>query len=181
MDSQTIERYLQELGDELERRGFTVPVRLMIVGGAYMLLLVGNRLATEDVDIVLLDMPDTTHKTHETQAFIAAAKTVAKKNKLKQKWINDVVADFIRDMAPNPPLNFWKRYGKIEVYIPSQEYILTPKLMTFRKKDVDDVQALLKSLNITTREQAFSIVDHFVTDKGYYDVYDLEDNLDALF
>ena len=146
-----------------------------------MLLMIGNRLATEDVDVVLLDMADTTHKTPETQAFIAAVKAVAKRNKLKQKWINDVVADFIRDMAPNPPLTFWRKYGKVEIYVPSQDYILTLKLMTFRKKDVDDVQALLKKLNITTREQAFSIVDSFVIDKGYYDVYDLEDNLDALF
>ncbi len=181
MDSQTIEHYLQELGDELERRKFDQPVRLMIVGGAYMLLMVGNRVATEDVDIVLLDMPDTTHKTKETQAFVAAVKAVARKNQLKQKWLNDVVADFIRDMAPNPPLQFWKKYGKVEVYIPTPEYILTLKLMVFRKKDVDDVQALLKSLNITTREQAFAIIDSIVTDKGYYEVYDLEDNLDALF
>ena len=181
MDSQTIERYLQDLGDELVQRKFDVPIRIMIVGGAYMLLMIGNRVASEDVDIVLLDLPDTTHKTYETQMFIAAAKAVAKKNKLKQKWINDVVADFIRDMAPNPPLIFWKRFRNIEVYVPSQEYILTLKLMTFRKKDVDDVLALLKKLNVTTREQAFSIVDSFVPDKGYYDVYDLEDNLDALF
>ena len=46
MDSQVIERYLQELGDELVQRKLNIPIRLMIVGGAYMLLTIGNRVAT---------------------------------------------------------------------------------------------------------------------------------------
>jgi len=37
MDSQRIQAYLQALGEELERRGFLQAMRIMIVGGTYML------------------------------------------------------------------------------------------------------------------------------------------------
>ena len=179
METHDIDIYLQALSDELARRG--LHVQMMLVGGAYMLLTLGNRSYTEDIDVMLLNMPDTTHKTPETKAFMAAVKVVAKNFRMKQKWMNDVVADFIRDMAPNPPLSLWKQYSNIDVYMPTPEYILVLKLMTFRKKDMDDIDALLHTLGITTREQAFALVDSFVVDKGYYGVYDLEDNLDNLF
>ena len=69
MESQEIERYFQALGDELELREFKNPVRIMVVGGVFMLLMVKNRKATEDVDVVLLDFPATTNATPETVAF----------------------------------------------------------------------------------------------------------------
>lgn len=39
MQPQEIEQYLAELGAELESRGISEPVRMMLIGGAYMLLL----------------------------------------------------------------------------------------------------------------------------------------------
>lgn len=39
MRSDEIEKYLTELGAELKQRGIKKPVRLMLIGGAYMLLL----------------------------------------------------------------------------------------------------------------------------------------------
>ncbi len=169
MDSQEIERYLLDLGDELETRGFQNPVRIMIVGGVYMLLMVKNRKSTEDVDVVLMDMEDTTNKTPQTRAFQAAVRAV------------DDVAYFIREMAPEPEAKLWQKYKQLHVYLPAKEYIFALKLMVFRLKDVNDVEALRKELGITTREQAQAIVDRFVPDPRWQEEYQLEDTLDEIF
>jgi hypothetical protein len=181
MEDEQVEMYLRELGDELERRDFKEPVRVMIVGGVYMLLMVKNRKSTEDVDVVLMDMEDTTNETPQTKAFQAAVRAVAHKYKLKRKWMNDDVAYFIRDMAPEPEAQLWQKYGKLHIYLPAKEYVLTLKLMVFRPKDVNDVEALCRELHVITRERAQEIVDHFVTDRRWQEEYQLEDTLDELF
>ncbi|GCE09696.1 DUF6036 family nucleotidyltransferase [Dictyobacter aurantiacus] len=183
MQRQEIEKYLQELGDELERRGFQSPVRVMIVGGVAMLLLAANRESTEDVDVVLMDIEgdSSTNPTPETKAFKSAVNAVAKKHQMKRTWINDDVAYFIRDMAPNPGATLWHEYKKLHVYLPSKEYILALKLMVYRPKDMLDIEALLKQLQITTREQAQEIVDRFIPDTAWQDHYQFQDTLDELF
>jgi hypothetical protein len=181
MEGQEIEIYFQHLGDELEQRGFTEPVRIMVVGGAFMLLAVKSRKSTEDVDVVLMDIPDSTNPTSQTKAFQAAVRGVASKHKLKRKWLNDDVAYFIRDMAPNPEPLLWRKFKNLHVYLPPQEYILALKLMVYRLKDMNDIEALCKELNVTTREQAQAIVDHFVLDRRWQEEYMLEDTLDELF
>lgn len=183
MESQDIERYFQDLGDELETRGFQEPVRIMIVGGVYMLLMVKNRKSTEDVDVVLMDMEDTSSatKTPQTRAFQTAVRAVASKHRLKRTWMNDDVAYFIRDMAPEPEAKLWRKYKKLHVYLPAQEYIFALKLMVFRLKDLNDVEALRQELGVTTREQAQAIVDRFIPDRRWQEEYQLDDTLDELF
>ncbi|GCE45927.1 hypothetical protein EI42_01358 [Thermosporothrix hazakensis] len=181
MESQDIERYFIALGEELERSPLQEPVRVLVVGGGYMLLIVKNRKSTEDVDVVLMDLPDTTNPTPEAKAFKAAVRAVAGRFKLKRRWLNDDVAYFIRDMAPDPQATLWRKYGKLHIYLPAKEYILALKLMVFRQKDMSDVEALLQELDVTTREQAQAIVDRFVPDPRWQEEYLLEETLDTLF
>ena len=182
MKEQDIELYFQDLGEELAKRGFEYPVRIMVVGGVYMALMIDNRRVTEDVDVILLDFPETHNKTPETKVFKAAIRAVASKYHLKREWMNDVAAYFIRDIAPETPqLKLWKVYGQLSVYVPPQEYILALKLIVYREKDKDDVQALLQTLQINTREQAQSIVNQYVPSKEQQDYYMLDSALDDLF
>ncbi len=58
MTAQDIESYLAELGLELQSGGVTQPVRLLMVGGAYMLTQIGNRSSTKDIDVLLENIPD---------------------------------------------------------------------------------------------------------------------------
>ena len=58
MDANEIERYLAELGDELQQRGLTQPLRILVVGGAFMLTQIHNRSATHDIDVLLEDILD---------------------------------------------------------------------------------------------------------------------------
>jgi hypothetical protein len=55
MNAREIETYLAELGAELKRRGVKKPIRLMLIGGAYMLVLEHAPRATEDIDIFWLE------------------------------------------------------------------------------------------------------------------------------
>lgn len=57
MDAEEIERYLAELGAELKNRGIKKPVRVLLIGGAYMLLLANAPRSTKDIDIFWLDGP----------------------------------------------------------------------------------------------------------------------------
>lgn len=183
MEEKEIEDYLTELGNALGRQGFTEPVRMLIVGGVFMVLKMKTRDSTEDVDAILLDLPQLTDKppTKDMKKFIQAKNAVAQKYQIPRKWLNDSVKDFLFDIAPNPHPSLWKGFGLLHVYFPPSEYILAAKLMTFRLKDLDDIQALLEELKVETREQAQDIVDQFVPDKRWQAHYDLQKNLDSIF
>ena len=183
MEGTQIEAYLATLGEELTRQGFKEPVRLLVVGGVFMVLQMGSRKATEDVDVILLDLPEMTDKppTKEIQKFIRAKNAVAAQHGIPRKWLNDTVKAFLLDYAAVPPLHHWKTFGALSVYFPPKEYILVSKLMTFRLKDYDDIQALLEDLEVETREQAQALVDQFVPDKDWQNYYELQKNLDQIF
>jgi hypothetical protein len=53
MEAEDIERYLAELGAELKNRGLKKPVRILLIGGAYMLLFANAPRSTKDIDIFL--------------------------------------------------------------------------------------------------------------------------------
>ncbi|GHO46239.1 hypothetical protein [Ktedonospora formicarum] len=183
MERQEVELYLQELGDELERRGFEKPVRVMIVGGVYMLVMVGNRESTQDIDVVLMDMPDTTSldtATKESRLFKTAVRAVARRLKIKQHWLNDDAALFVRGFAPDPQARHWKTFNRLEVYLPSKACILALKLISFREKDRGDVEALCTHLGVQTREEVQALVDTFIA-KHWQEEYLLENTLDELF
>ena len=55
LEAEDIERYLTELGTELKNRGLNKPVRVLLIGGAYMLLLANAPRSTKDIDIFWLD------------------------------------------------------------------------------------------------------------------------------
>jgi hypothetical protein len=177
LSTQEIDTYFQTLNEELEKRPIAKPVRLVVVGGAFMISFIKNRSATKDVDIIPLSFPDTMNGDKATKAFRSAANAVAKKHGIRRDWINDVVASF----APEPgPVTLWRDYSNLQVYVPSAEYILALKLLAGRDRDEDDILALCALLNIQTREQAQVLVDRF-TSPQWQQECNLSATLDALF
>lgn len=124
MQAEDIETYLADLGQELQRMGQQQPVRLLLVGGAFMLTQFHNRASTKDVD----DAP--TSQLYQT--FKTATRVVARRNRLPFSWINDVIGDFLRDASIVPQGTLWRTYGPLEVYIPPDDYILALKLLAGR-------------------------------------------------
>jgi hypothetical protein len=180
MQKHEIEMYLAELGQELENLGVPHAIRILLIGGAFMLTQIGNRQATDDIDILLKDGGTiTTSPLYQT--FQTAIRSIATKNHLKNNWINDIMGDFLQDTGLIPEGVLWRQYGNLEIFLPSKEYILALKLLAGRRKDVGDTQALCKDLQIQTREQAQKLVDLHIPDKQIQQLYQIDRTLEVFF
>ena len=145
-----------------------------------MLTQVRNRPTTNDVDVLLKDIDDTT-TSPLYRTFKAAVRTVASRNQIPSTWINDVIGDFLRDTGTVPQGTLWRRYVMLEVYVPPGEYILALKLLAGRQKDRDDIYALCQQLKIRTRKQAQQLVDQYIPNKQVQQINDLDDTLNFFF
>lgn len=112
-----------------------------------MLTQVGNRASTQDIDVVLKDVVDTTTSILYRE-FKSAIRAVARKNNIPETWLNDIISDFLLDIGNVPEGTLWKRYDALEVYLPSKDYILALKLLAGRPKDRDDIISLSQLLQI---------------------------------
>jgi len=180
MQAQEIVTYLAELGQELQHLGVQHPIRILLVGGAYMLTQIHNRPTTNDIDVLLKDVDDTT-TSPLYRTFKAAVRTVASRNQIPSTWINDVIGDFLRDTGTVPQGVLWRRYAMLEVYVPPGEYILALKLLAGRQKDWDDIYALCQHLKFQTRKQAQQLVDRYIPNKQVQQINDLDDKLNFFF
>ena len=147
MDKEQIVHNLKLLGEELEALQLTQPVRLLMIGGGYMLTQIGNRSFTEDVDVF-------THLdkySEDYRRFRSAIHFIADDVRVSQKWVSDNIGDFMQLLGPVPDGKLWLKHGLLEVYIPEPQYILVLKLVASRDKDVEDIQALCQRLRIKKR------------------------------
>ncbi len=180
MQAHDIEVYLADLGQELQQAGLQRPVRLLLIGGAFMLTQLHSRRATNDVDVLLKDVDDpTTSPLYLT--FKAAVRAVASRNRLPMTWMNDVIGDFLRNATRVPQGMLWRTYALLEVYVPEAEYILALKLLAGRPKDRGDIQLLCRQLHIGTRAQAQQVVDRYIPDKQVQQLNHLDTTLITLF
>jgi len=179
MDSSEIDTYLRALDEELEKRPIRKPVRIVVVGGVYMLFFLRNRAATKDVDILPLDFPDSTNPNRETKVFRSAINTIAKTFRLRRDWMNDVVAAFTPPL-PAESLMLWRDSPNLQIYVPQADCMLALKLLAGRERDAEDIAALCAQLAIQTREQAQALVDRY-TERGWQEECMLRATLDALF
>src|SRR5215471_10099100 len=156
-----IERALAALGQELQNLGVHKPIRLLLVGGAYMLTQIGNRPSTNDVDVLPKDVELST-TSPLSQAFHTAVRMVARKHGLANTWLNDLIGDFLRDTGTAPEGTLWRSYGMLAVYVPPSDYILALKLFAGRPKDRQDIASLCQLLQVRTRAQAQQLVDRYI-------------------
>jgi hypothetical protein len=175
-----IDRLLQDLGNELAASGFTA-VRVMMVGGAYMLLNIGNRATTQDIDVFPLNFASSANPDKNTKTILKAIGAVAKRNSLRRDWFNDAAFGIIGELQPPAQeLTLWKTYGALEISMPPAEFILAVKIFGYRSRDYNDVAALMEKLNIQTKEQAQQIIDRYI-DRKAQEEYRTQVTLDDLF
>jgi hypothetical protein len=160
MEGNDIERYLEALNTELKARD--LKVEIVVIGGVFMMFVLKNRSSTKDIDIIPLNVPDSTQPNKATKIFRSAINAVAHTHGLKRAWMNDVVATFAPDL---PDVTLWRSYSHLSAYIPPTAYILMLKLLAGREKDEADIQALCNDLDINTRAQAQELVDLYVKEE----------------
>jgi hypothetical protein len=162
LQTEEIEQLLQELGSEMAAQGLA-SVQIMVLGGAYMLINVGNRATTQDIDVFPLNFIDSSQPDDHTKTILKAVQAIAKAHGLKRDWLNDAAYGILGwMMPPTEQLQLWRAYGPLEVYMPQADFILAAKLFGYRDRDFNDVQALLSRLHIETREQAQEILDRYI-------------------
>src|SRR5437016_5479874 len=115
---QDIERYLGLLSDELAAND--ISGEIILVGGAFMLLVIGSREVTRDVDAYF---------GKGAQAIRQAAAAVAEREGLAPDWINDAAKGF---MYSQPPSRLWLELPALKIYSAGAEYVLAMKAVAAR-------------------------------------------------
>lgn len=180
MQAQDIEDYLTDLGDELQTRGLAQPLRILIVGGAYMLIEGYSRPPTQDIDVLLRDIDDpTTSPTYPV--FRAAILTVANRRLLPPTWINDVIGDALRAAGTIPSGTLWRTFRMLEAYLPPSDYMLALKLFAGRPKDRQDIMNLSQHLGIRSRDEAQEVIDRYIPSQQLQQLNHVGDILDELY
>jgi predicted nucleotidyltransferase len=152
VDRKTIESSLREVGADLLERGITGDI--VIVGGAFMTLVLRSRDATKDVDAYL--------DPRTAQAIREAAARVASRRGLPEDWLNDAVKGYF---ASAPDTVRWAEYPGLRVDAVSPAYLFAMKAFAGRPQDIEDLKALARHLGIETAREAIDIVTTYVPDR----------------
>jgi Nucleotidyltransferase of unknown function (DUF6036) len=179
MNSDEIEKYLAELGTELKNRGIKKPVRLMLIGGAYMLLLANAPRSTNDIDVFWLEEDAFQQTLNPLRESVQA---ITKRHTLNPDWFNYVAQLLMYDEIIVPNGKLWKRFGPLHIHIPTREYILALKITAGRDKDLEDCAILLSQTTIKTRQQARQLLNQYILPEGQEkNAEQIENSLDQLF
>ena len=180
MQARDIERHLTQLGQELTDRGIQKPIRVLMIGGAYMLLLAKMQRSTDDVDILWLDEDDAFQR--GIDELREGVQAVAEKQRLEPDWFNYMTHLLMYDVVTIPRGTLWKRFGPLHIYVPPKTYILALKIFAGREKDIEDSRLLLRYLKVRTRSQARLLLDRYISPAAQAaNAEDIERTLEELF
>jgi len=163
MEAGDIKRYLDELGAELNNRGLKKPVRILLIGGAYMLLFANATRSTKDIDIFWLDEDGLQRAYAPLRESVQA---ITRKHDLDADWFNYLAQMLMYDEVIVPDGKLWKRFGPLHIFTPEFEYILALKITAGRQKDLEDCAILVPKTQIRTREQAQQLLDRYILPGG---------------
>ncbi len=161
MNAKDIRMYLTLVGKELKSMGLQEPIKLLMIGGGYMLTQVKNRTVTGDIDAVWV-YPAFYADSEAYRLFEDAIQAVGDHEDLGLSWLNVTGSDFVRE-AGLPKMKLWKKFGLVHVYLPPKDFILAHKFVASRRKDRVDIEALCAQLRVNTREKAQKIIDKYIS------------------
>ncbi len=145
-----IERLFKLLNEELAR--VEVEGELYVVGGAVMCLALDARPATRDVDAFF----------KPTKLIREAAARVAARTGLSESWLNDAVKGYLSSRGE---FDAFLELSHLRVFVARPEYLLAMKCAAMRLgeefRDLDDVQYLLRYLNISNAAEALTVVTKY--------------------
>ncbi len=148
MQRAEIEHCLRRVGHYLNEQGLVGEI--LILGGAYMTLVLQQRDTTIDVDAYFAS---------NAAAIREAAARVAREQGLPSDWLNDAVKGF---MYVQPEVTPWLDCPGLRVYAPSPAYIFAMKALAGRPDDLRDLQALRGVLKLASASEALEVVTRYV-------------------
>lgn len=179
MQEQEIVGFLSLVGDELQALGVKQPIRLLLIGGAYMLTQIRNRPVTRDVDVIVQGLHP---QSEDYRLFKQATAFVARDMGASPAWLSDNMAEFLQSIGKVPRGKRWLTQGKLEVSIPDAGYILALKFLSGRERDKNDIKALIDTLGIENRKQAEALLKKYLEKKTRRDyAEELQATLDKFF
>ncbi|OFZ38655.1 MAG: hypothetical protein A2504_07205 [Bdellovibrionales bacterium RIFOXYD12_FULL_39_22] len=121
---------------------------LCIVGGAAMILHFNNRMATKDIDGIF----------KPTKQFRQYIFDIADELEINHDWLNDGAKGFMGKISD--VLDVYNG-SNLKVYSPSLDYLFAMKCISARADSYDkqDVETLVKALNIGSIEEAILIIE----------------------
>ena len=134
---ENIDEYFEALAKEINKKGIGQH-RILVVGGAAMALKYQDGRSTVDIDICFRKQND----------LYSCCQIVAKEYNLPDDWINaDVMHSDSFSYRLFDKAVLYKVYAEIlEVYIADNLDLYCMKLVSFRPKDIQDMEILSESL-----------------------------------
>lgn len=157
-----IEKLFMALSEELARNSKTKSrYSLYLTGGGAVMLSTDIRRTTTDIDVVF---NKNEHFIHE------CAINVSENLGIGRGWCNDMVA---KSNSYTPAVIFnstlYNSYGCLDVYIVNADLLLCMKLISFRDKDMQDIQYLIKHLGESGVEVTIDLLNTWFDE--YYEKY----------
>lgn len=151
MHRDDIERYLRQVGQYLQEQDLIGEI--LLLGGAYMSLVLHQRETTKDVDAYFATDAD---------AIREAAARVAREHGLPADWLNDAAKGFV---YRQPETERWLECPGLRVYAPHPSYVFAMKAVAGRPEDLRDLQALREMLGLASAADALDIVTRYVPER----------------
>ena len=194
MTKSEVEAFLRDFDQALvEAFPGPEPMRVLLVGGACLLLQGITNEPVDTVDVIILEMlgsPECTlvFRSPTADKIRRIIREIGKRHGLKgerQQFLNDDAAPFLLELSEHelPPMRLLNAYRKLYLYAPRDlGYLLACKLMLGRpEQDGADIAVLRQVLAIQDRAQAQQIVDHYFPSPAQQAMYRLPCTLERVF
>ena len=146
MDKSLLIKALQELDKQV-----TYHFKIVVVGGAAMIIYFGGTRATRDVDAFV--------EGDNLREIKQAAQKVAEKYHLDLDWLNDSVKGFANILPPD----FHERITKLDLQLSNLDIFvlgiaeqLIMKIVALREQDLEDIEVLLPQLTEKDKKTVIS-------------------------
>jgi hypothetical protein len=138
INKENIDMYLNEFAEECKKLNYNIkPIKIILVGGAAILLNYNFRKSTDDIDVLNPSLV----------SINEAVKNTAKRLNITDDWLND---DFKKSPSYSEKINdvsvLYKNISNIlEIRTINSEYLIAMKLMTDRidKHDISDIAGVV--------------------------------------
>jgi hypothetical protein len=162
LTADTLEQAFRALG--LKARAAGKIVEIAIYGGSALVLILPGRIATKDVDAVVL---------HDAAWLRQAVAALAEEKGWPADWLNDGVKGWLSDRDADPEAKrFFKSYPSedepgLRVFVASPTYLFAMKCLAMRiggvdeSRDRSDIESLARMVGVDTAEQAIEIVSRY--------------------